>query len=363
MFLALLRAGLWEQDVRLPAFDETFLPELYRVASEQSVVGLVAAGLGHLTGMKVPAKALGSFIGSVIPLEKRNADMNAFIEELVGMFRDSGVKAALVKGQGIAQCYERVLWRTSGDVDLLVRASDYQRAKAVLLPKAHLDKETVSFQHFELTMDGWKVELHGSLHTGLSRRIDQFLDTMQENIFEGGHFRVWQNGGTGVSIPAPDYDVLFVFCHILQHFFRGGIGLRQICDWCRLLWTFRDSLDVGKLESRLREMGILSEWRAFAALAVDTLGMPAEAMPLLDGAARWKRKSQRILAFVLEVGNFGKNRDMSYYRTKPYLVRKVISLGWRIKDLCRHSLVFPIDSLRFSSGIVRNGFLTALEGK
>ena len=35
-----------------------------------------------------------------------------------------------------------------------------------------------------------------------------------------------------VFLPAPDEDVVFVFSHILQHFYKEGIGLRQICVWC-----------------------------------------------------------------------------------------------------------------------------------
>lgn len=34
-------------------------------------------------------------------------------------------------------------------------------------------------------------------------------------------------------------------------------------------------------------MGALGEWRAFAALAVEYLGMPVEAMPLYSPSARW----------------------------------------------------------------------------
>lgn len=48
LFLALLQAGLWEKEVRLSAFEKGDLAEVYKLASEQSVVGLVAAGLEHV---------------------------------------------------------------------------------------------------------------------------------------------------------------------------------------------------------------------------------------------------------------------------------------------------------------------------
>lgn len=65
----------------------------------------------------------------------------------------------------------------------------------------------------------------------------------------------------------------------------------------------------------------MSEWKAFAAYAIEYLGMPEEAMPLLGEEAKWSRKAVRINAFVLEVGNFGhkQRRDfsgMSYLKRK-----------------------------------------------
>ena len=148
---------------------------------------------------------------------------------------------------------------------------------------------------------------------------------------------------------APENNAIYVFSHILDHFYKGGIGLRQICDWCRLLWTYRDSIDASLLETRLRKAGMLTEWKAFAALAVEWLGMPAEAMPLLDASRKWSRKASRIMAFILETGNFGHNRDNTF-RQKSFLVRSAIST-WRYTcDTFRHLRIFPLDSLKVWGG-------------
>lgn len=74
--------------------------------------------------------------------------------------------------------------------------------------------------------------------------------------------RAWKNGDGWVMLPSANNDVVFVFTHFLKHFYKGGIGLRQICDWCRLLWTFREELDVAVLEGRLKRTGLVSEWKA-----------------------------------------------------------------------------------------------------
>ena len=65
------------------------------------------------------------------------------------------------------------------------------------------------------------------------------------------------------------------------------------------LWTYRDDLDLSLLDDRLRRMGVMSEWKAFGALAVEWLGMPVEAMPFYSSSALIRWKVRRILAFVL----------------------------------------------------------------
>jgi hypothetical protein len=133
-----------------------------------------------------------------------------------------------------------------------------------------------------MTIEKWIVELHGSLHTELSSKLDKVVDSVQDEVFYHGCVRTWVNGEVQVFLPSPDNDVIFIFTHYLKHFYKGGLGLRQICDWCRLLWSYGQSLNYGLLESRLRTMGLMTEWKAFAAFAVEYLGMPVEVMPLFD---------------------------------------------------------------------------------
>ena len=363
-FLALVRAGLWDSEVRLLPFEGVDYALVNRLASEQSVVGLVAAGLEIVQDVKVPQSVALSFASATLQIEHRNKAMNEFVAKLMWRLRDAGVNALLVKGQGIAQCYERPLWRSAGDVDLLLSAEDYERAKKLLMPQASaVEQEFSSFKHVGLMIDGFLVELHGTLRTRLSGRVDRFVDSVQEDVLRNGKVRVWRDGDTDVFIPAPDDDVIFVFTHILAHFYIEGIGLRQICDWCRLLWIYRDSLNRELLEQRLRAMGLMTEWRAFAAMAVDWLGMPVEAMPLYCDSARWSRKGERILAFIMECGNFGHNRKGEAAPVKSYVGRKVRSLLRKVRDFGRHMRLFPLDSLRFFWGFFWDGVGAAARGE
>ena len=256
--------------------------------------------------------------------------MNQFIEKLVGKMRDADIYTLLVKGQGVAQCYEKPFWRSSGDVDLLLSDSNYKKAKDFLLPLSTDNKPDERYsKHLGMNIDQWYVEIHGTLRTGLSGRVDKVVDEVHKDVFYNGNVRSWNNGETQIFLPSPDNDVFFVFTHFIKHFYKEGMNLRQICDWCRLLWTYKDSLNHELLESRIRKAGLMSEWKAFAALAVEYLGMPVEVMTLYD--VRGKKKAEQILKHIL--------------KGEPYSV---------IRDTWAIAKIFPWNTIKFSPAIFFN---------
>lgn len=351
-FFELLRAGLFpDKEARILEHGSSVdWRGLYCLAEEQAVMGLVAAGVENLPASERPSKdVVLQFVGSTFQLEQRNKAMNAFVAKLIEQFRKEDVYTLLVKGQGIAQCYERPLWRACGDIDLLLSPDNFEKASSVLDNYSReTSRETskdIERKHREYHIDGWTVELHGTMHTNLSRGIDKWIDKVQEDVFYGGNVRSWLNDNTLVFLPSPDNDVIFVFTHILQHLFLEGIGLRQICDWCRLLYTFREKLNLRVLEDRISRMGLLTEWKVFASLAVQYLGMPETAMPMFgSNVHEFKLEAARLMDFVLKVGNFGHNREVEWSNG----FKRRTSLIWhRITDTFKLSLVFPLDAPRF----------------
>ena len=272
VFFALLRAGLWvvsndNLNHSADSFKAVDWHKVYLLTQEQSVQGLVLRGLewfmeqSVINKAQVPQELLLQWIGEVQMIEQQNKAMNEFVAQLIERLRKEQVYVILVKGQGIAQCYEKPLWRASGDVDLLVSGGEFDKAQEYLLSIGERTEEDKEYKkHSEIQVGTWDVELHGTMRGEVKKSIDHVIDEAQQDVFYNGKVRSWQNGNTTVFLPAPDEDVIIVFTHILQHFFREGVGVRQICDWCRLMWTYKDSLNHGLLESRIKKAGIMSEW-------------------------------------------------------------------------------------------------------
>lgn len=342
-FLALVRAGLFpireEGNPEIRIDGTTDWNVVYQLAQEQSVQGVVLQGIETVQGLwlkahgssLVPQMLLLQWIGNVQVIEQRNKAMNQFVADLVAKMREADIYAILVKGQGVAQCYEKPLWRPSGDVDLLLSEDNYAKAKEFMLPMSSSRKREEQYsKHWGMSIGEWYVEIHGSLRSGLSERVDVVIDAVQRDVFYRGNVRTWENGKTQVFLPGVDDDVFFVFTHFIKHFYKEKLGLRQVCDWIRLLWTYRSEIDVKLLERRLSRAGLMSEWRGFACLAVDFLGMPADAMPFYE--VRRKKdevRGKKLIKFIL--------RGYS---------------GNKIKDTLAIARIFTRNTMKFLPGIL-----------
>ena len=152
----LLRAGLFaehNEKCSVNGLDASEWDKLNMLAEEQGVTGLITAGIDRLNA-KVPLEIKSQFVGSALQTEQRNKEINAFIADMVAKMREKGICTLLVKGQGIAQCYEKPLWRPSGDVDFLLDKENYRKAIDFLRPLSSDSKREENYSsHLGLSID------------------------------------------------------------------------------------------------------------------------------------------------------------------------------------------------------------------
>ena len=337
-FFQLIRLGLGfgtSEDVKIP--EGVDWEEVYRLAEEQSVLGLALAGIENLRNQGITEgmpnqMLLLQMIGEVQMVEQRNKAMNEFIARTVEDMRKKNIYTVLVKGQGLAQCYERPLWRPAGDIDFFFSQNDFPTATEYF---RNIGGEVVQnaryTKSFGVVIEPLFIEVHGTLRNSLSSKMDREIDAVQKDVFYGGNVRSWQNGETTVFLPNVDNDVFPVFVHFVRHFYKGGVSLRQLCDWCRLLYRYHEELDVRLLENRIRRSGLMEEGRAFYTMANKYLGMP----DVFQGAgfkfhdSRYERKAERILEYILA----GSVEDGSF--------------GQKVKSVRRLVKIFPKNTLAF----------------
>ena len=363
-FFALLRSGLWNEVPERASFaGGTDWESLYRLAREQTVVPLVTDGINRLPRELLPndrPELLDPFLGDLMSTANRNRVLDAFVPKLFKALE--GIPVVLVKGQSLAQDYPDPERRQPGDIDLLLLPSSYEAAKAVLLPKATtVLEEEREIWHQGMRFRSVEVEVHGSISTLMSRKLDRKLAALLEEQFDGRTFPTVPIGGADIPVPDAGFNAVYVFVHFLQHYWSGGVGLRQCIDWMTFISVHKREIHPVILEQRLKDLGLTRIWKVFTGFAQEYLACPAEKLPL--AAAPDSRKNARIWRYIRRCGNFGKNVDRTR-KEESYLVRKFHSF-WRlvVSDRLRHFAVFPRESVRFFLGAFGYGLQRLAKGE
>lgn len=349
--LELVRSGLHGGTPNALLFPEdTDWEALYQLAHDQTVVCLASEGIDRLPQSSLPKDEtrLDPFVGDTLMTASRNTLLNSFIPKLFQ--RIEGTGAVLVKGQSLAPFYPSPMKRQPGDIDLLMMDEGYEEAKKLLLPKASkVEEEVVEILHQGLFYGSIEVELHGRISTGMSRTLDKKLLIIQKRMFARPEKTYVEIGGADIPVPDQNFNALYIFVHFLQHYWSSGLGLRQIVDWALFLKKNHSLIDMPSLKSDLEDLGLMRLWQSFGCFAVRFVGFDRKDIPFYD--EKYSGKGDKILSYLISVGNFGKLHERKDNSDMPVLLRKIDSFRRKVAgDRLRHFGTFPSESLRFFFG-------------
>ena len=256
-FLELLKAGLWGTEVREGDFLDKDIDweRVVELARQQTVVGIVGEAMSQLTRGVMPRPLYLQVLKEVMEIEEENKRMNALIPILFRTLDQLGVQSWLLKGQGVTQCYENPLRRMSGDIDVFFpKKEDYGKARMDFL--CHLKAEDVHNDNdktktLEFDYKGIYIELHGQIVTEVNRKCRRNFDAFFTSCVEEG-CAIWN----GATLPPVRFDIVFIFMHMVRHYFGGGIGLRQVSDWMRYVYVHHQDVDEETLKEDLQKTGL-----------------------------------------------------------------------------------------------------------
>lgn len=301
---------------------------LDRLAQEQSLTGVVYSATTTLPAHQRPPMGLAMYwMSEAETIRGRNRLMNAESARLTKLFADEQRQSAILKGQANALLYPAPLMRQSGDIDIWVEGG--RESVVALLRKLGLvdegplhefdrpDRATISYHHVHLPDNdkGVSVEVHfrtssGNLNPFTNRRMQRWLE---EEILNLTAVQTTppvgtptDSGGEEITFNAPSirFSLVMQLAHIQRHFFEGGIGLRQLCDYYMLLRHATDD-DRREVASRLKRFGLRYMAGAMMWVLSETLHLEPGLMLCETDAKR----GQQLLDEILAGGNFGKFND------------------------------------------------------
>ena len=227
----------------------------------------------------------------------------------------------VLKGAAASIYYPEPLRRTLGDIDILVKKEDYERAKAVLAANGYYpgieDERHIHYYKNEIV-----IELHSHFATLQTLEQEQLLDNwLFESPEEDG-----QVGRFIFPMPSKELNGLVLLTHINQHL-EEGLGLRQIVDFVMYIKAEVPDEKWPSFREKTDQIGLTTLAKVVGKLGKMYLGLPMS-ITWCDDAL--ETTVGKLLDYCFECGNFG-HKD-----PRNNTVRMVMSHGRGVKGFFRN---------------------------
>ena len=305
-FFSLLQSGLWDYEYMensIFPLTEAEWKILYRLSREQTVTGLIFAGIQKLPEKVQPKEnILVRWIATIDAIERSNLKMNSVLAELSKMFKKAGINPVLLKGQGLASLYKEPLLRECGDIDFYFPTErDFLGAKNCI-HREGIRTENKADGSMSYFWKGVKIEHHKrmfDLFTSRSIRYSKELETR----YGVRSITICGNNYVQIDIPHPVLNIIQQSTHILKHAFGLGIGLRQFCDLAISYYRWYGELAGDDIRAICSKLG-LDRWSSLQySFLAKYINLPGQYMPYHEV----KVSPDVLYAIVWNGGNFGQN--------------------------------------------------------
>ena len=338
-FFLLLSHALCERELTEETLAElrtVDLASLHRLALSQDLAHLVGSALDSL-GLLSDDGASSLFRSSMLQAALRCERQRYECERIYALLEAEGIAFLPLKGAVLRDLYPIPWWRTSCDVDILVREEELSRAASLLSERLGYTAERQRSYH-DLSLyaeNGVHLELHFSLLEN-DARLDRVLS------------RVWDYAapvceGSSRMALTREFLLFHQLAHMAYHLLCGGCGVRPFLD----VFCLRERLspDAEALSPLLREASLEDFYRGvLSLLSVWLLG--EEATPFTNDAQR----------YLLEGGVYGSAPNAMAVRSREgkdglrYLLGRLFpsytELSHIYPVLRRHPWLMPLMTVR-----------------
>lgn len=228
---------------------------------------------------------------------------------VIGLLKENGIDAILLKGCGTAAWYPVPELRKSGDIDLLFKSEDETRkALQILAQQGFVTTEDQPANHHIVceSRDSVSLELHMSLAEPFdSEKTNRFLVDCQKEYF--AHRRVVDCMGVAFELASDGYHAFYLLLHMLQHYVRAGFGVKLLCDWV-VFWESPLSEEEKKIFLRLtQESGTFGFAVMMTRVCVKYLGLREKQVEFLMQAEPKDvcDLTEELMAEIFEAEEFG----------------------------------------------------------
>ena len=220
------------------------------------------------------------------------------IEEL----NKENIEVALFKGAFLADLYPNYLFRDSYDVDFYVGQENKDKAIKVLENLGYVIEQDEDLEDSKMMKKGdFIIDLHFSLWEGYEEHNLKYLSEL--NIEDKDGFEDFENESIKCKVFNITKHYEYLFCHMVKHFKKSGIGIRHLIDVTLYYNKYEDIIDAKMLRESMKRLGYLEFYEAITSLCITHLGMKKSA--LITDYIIEPHVYDKLLNDIFDAGTYG----------------------------------------------------------
>ena len=329
--------GVWPKEIEVADWNAVI-----KLAAAQGVLAICWDGLQALIKQQqIPAELQPSrdillrWAANIDSIERAYAKQKSALRKLATFYSRNGFEMMLMKGYGLSLSYPTPEHRPCGDIDIWLYGR--QQEADELLHKMHgVTINEDKHHHTTFNVNGILVENHYDFINVHSHASNIELEYELKLLASDPKREKIEIDGVQITLPAPDFNALFLLKHMAAHFAAIEIGFRHICDWAVFVRAYGDKVDWDLLKTTATQFNMHRFLGAVNRLCVDRLGIDESMCGGFVGEDR--ALAERILNDIL-APEFGEQQP----KGNPV---KVVWFKWRRwwANRWKHRLVYR-DSL------------------
>lgn len=310
-------------------------------AQEQGVLGVMLDGIDRLEAagygatQELSKKQKLEWIGSVMRgYEAGNIQQLVVVDTIQSRWAKEGIRMMLMKGQANGTYYPEPKHRAPGDIDCYL-FDDYDKGNESA--KQWADKVDDSwYKHSQIFYRGQMIENHQYfVHTREgknSKKLNQVLyDTLKDVEFD-------TLNGTGVLLPPPMFNALFLTYHAQAHFIEEGLKLKQLLDWAMFLKRDADKINWPEFYAICEKFHLRRFAEVATDIAVNYLGVKIDKPEIVTNSPY----TAKVVHSTLYDKDYVFSSGQTGWANRWHIVKNLFKYRWKYKEIYQHSIIWQL---------------------
>ena len=181
-----------------------------------------------------------------------------FLREIAERFRKEDVSLLAFKGSVLRDYYPEPALRTMGDVDLVIRTADREKADHILREDMGLERMIDNHSVWTYYKGPFQFEIHDRMfYEDLANKVDYkgYFDRVWDHCHNAPVFGI---GAPNLYIPDEEFHFLYLMTHTAKHVLNNGTGFRAYLDMVQMVKGCGERMDWPWITEELEKLKLLT---------------------------------------------------------------------------------------------------------